>query len=932
MEMQHRARGARIESWLSKGGIVLAANERAARSAIAAYHATRLADGQSAWVTPAIFAWENWLREQWSERNIAGLVLLNALQEQALWSKIIGKTNPGIGLLNPGRLASAAQQAFRLVCDYAPQALRSSARSAWSGDAAIFGQWMEAFESQCRRDDLTTKSRLTLELADLLQQQSGSPRFSETQRPPLLLIGFDRLLETQRSLLNAWGAWQPDERKPKLNEREPATQSPQFLAEPNAAAELEACAHWLRSTLKADPQARLLVVTPGLQGRRGDLERILLSAWGNEDVNLDFEFSLGVPIGKVGLVRSAILLLRWLHEPISEPELDWLLSCRHCVHNQDEEIALAETMRELRQSGRERPEWQIEDFAHAEDRDDTSSGNRIALHRAWASRLLAARDKLRELPARQSPSEWAELATQLLDGVAWPGYRPLSSIVFQARERWQRVLEDGASLGFDGTQMEWPEFVSTIAEAVSTTIFAAESSDARVLITEPLESAGQLADGIWFLGANEENWPGRGQPHPLLPIALQRDSGMPHASPQADWDLAQEATLRLLASSSEVIFSYAKHAAETEARPSRLVIRHVGAPAEFPETHGVLSQSSRNASLVGIFEDASLIPFPHGQIGGGAAILTRQSQCPFQAFATSRLNAEDWAPAEAGLNAKQRGQLLHSVLHRIWAGPAQRGISDLAGLQSIPDLPSFVRGHVRAVMTESFDPRRRNSLPRRFPPRYLELEAERLTRLVTEWLEYERERQPFVVEATEVKRPATVAGLTLNLRLDRIDRLPDGGRLIVDYKSSEVGPKAWAGDRPDDVQLPLYAAFAMPEAVEGLVFARIRPGQAKFAGRVRDAVGSLLPSLGKQSSLVKDPLTDIQLAEWHDRIERLGQGFLAGRAEVDPKDPVKTCERCHLHAVCRIYENQPLAAISDEADESNEISGEEEDNPGGIDA
>lgn len=925
MEIQHRARGARIESWLSQGGDVLAANERAARSAMAAYHAARLAEGQSAWVTPAIFAWDNWLRDQWSERNVAGLVLLNALQEQALWSKIIGKSHPGIGLpnpvlLNPGRLATAAQQAFRLVCDYAPHALKSSARSAWSGDAAIFGQWVEAFESQCRRDDLTTKSRLTLELADLLQQQSGSLQSSETQRPPLLLIGFDRLLETQRSLLNTWGAWQ-------LHEQEPSTQSPQFLAAPNATAELEACIHWLSARLKADPQTRLLVVTPGLQSRRGDLERILLSASSNEEVNLDFEFSLGVPIGKVGLVRSSILLLRWLHEPISESELDWLIGCGHTVQKPEEEIALAETMRELRQSGRERPEWQIEDFAQAEDHDGSSYTSRIALHQAWTSRLLAARVRLRELPTKQSPSEWAELTGELLDGMAWPGYRPLSSIAFQARERWQRVLEDCASLGFDGSQMEWPEFVSTITEAVSTTIFAAESSDARILITEPLESAGQLADGIWFLGANEENWPGRGQPHPLLPIALQRDSGMPHASPQADWDLAQEATLRLLASSSEVVVSYAKHAAEAEARPSRLVIRHVGAPAEVPDIPNTLR--SQSESMTEIFEDTSQVPFPHGQIGGGAAILTRQSQCPFQAFATSRLNAEDWAAAEAGLNAKQRGQLLHSVLHRIWAGPKQGGISDLTGLQGIPDLPAFVRGHVRTVITESFDPRRRNSLPRRFPSRYIELETERLTRLVTEWLEYERERQPFLVEATEVKRPVTVAGLTLNLRLDRIDRLPDGGRLIVDYKSSEVGPKAWAGDRPDDVQLPLYAAFAMPEAVEGLVFARIRPGQAKFAGRVRDAVGSLLPSLGKQSSLVKDPLTETQLAEWHDRIEHLGQDFLAGRAEVDPKDPVKTCERCHLHAVCRVYENQPLAAMPDETDDP---SVDEEDNPGGIDA
>jgi len=218
------------------------------------------------------------------------------------------------------------------------------------------------------------------------------------------------------------------------------------------------------------------------------------------------------------------------------------------------------------------------------------------------------------------------------------------------------------------------------------------------------------------------------------------------------------------------------------------------------------------------------------------------------------------------------------------------------------------------VMRESFDPKRRASLPARFPVRYLQLEAERLTRLVTEWLEYERERLPFIVAGTEVKNRVTVAGLTFDLRLDRVDELQNGSRLVIDYKSSEVGPKAWEGDRPDDVQLPLYASFAVKEELEGLVIARVRPGKIEFCGRVRDASAMLRSDLKSSNGMVTKPLTDRQLRDWREQIERLGEAFVAGRAEVDPKDPVKTCERCHLHAVCRIYENQPLAAVVAEED------------------
>jgi ATP-dependent helicase/nuclease subunit B len=915
MGRQGNARQARIDAWLEAGGTVVAANERAARSAASAYHAARQAEGRTAWLTPAIFAWDSWVRDRWQERNRPGLVLLNPFQEQSLWAQVIGKSPLGEGLLHPLRLASAAQQAYHLMCAYAPHALNAPTRTGWSGDAAIFSQWLDEFESRCRRNGLVSGSRLVLELASALQIDAS--RSGEDENSPLLLMGFDRLLETRKSLLDAWGKWQQDEPGE-------ATSSPQFLAAPDAASELAACVGWLRArlSLSQNPHTRLLVVTTALQQRRGQLERALLDASRLEGSNLDFEFSLGVPLGQIGLARSAILLLRWLYEPLSESEVDWLIGSGHCAASADEEIALAETMRELRRCGQERPEWQLEDFAIAERQRGQRSGREIgsaSSYRAWSARLLSARNRLREIPAPQSPLEWVVIAGELLETASWPGFRPLSSVAFQAQERWQRLLEECGSLGFDGSEIEWAEFVATVAEAASATIFTAESSGARIQITEPQESAGQLADGIWFLGANEESWPGRGQPHPLLPAGLQREAGMPHASPQADWDLAQVATHRLLASAGEVTFSYARHSAESEARPSRLVKHTVGDPIDLPDENSRPESPQNSASdLSETFEDASLIPFLHAEIGGGAAMLTRQSLCPFQAFTTARLNAEDWDPAEAGLTPKQRGQLLHAVLLRVWSGPSQDGISTLDELQQIADLRPFLGKIVRSVMAESFDPQRRNSIPRRFPQRYLDLEAERLMQLVSEWLEYERGRLPFRVAETEARREITVAGLKLTLRLDRIDQLQDGGRLIIDYKSSEVGPKAWEGDRPDDVQLPLYATFAAPDTLEGLLFARLRSGKTQFHGLVRDAAGSLLAGLGKQSSLVKNPLTDRQLDEWHDRIEQLGRDFLTGRAEVDPKDPAKTCERCHLHVVCRIYENQPLAALADEDEDRDE--------------
>ena len=205
------------------------------------------------------------------------------------------------------------------------------------------------------------------------------------------------------------------------------------------------------------------------------------------------------------------------------------------------------------------------------------------------------------------------------------------------------------------------------------------------------------------------------------------------------------------------------------------------------------------------------------------------------------------------------------------------------------------------------------------PQPYLDLEGARLTGLVTGWLRYEVTRIPFEVAATEAEEKISIAGLDLQLRLDRIDRLADESLLVIDYKTGDVSPKLWELPRPDDVQLPLYAGFAldrMTEQLGGLVFAKVRTGDsAGFAGRVRTAVSTLKSDLHRSTGLVQNPLTSDDLAAWRAYIDRMARDFLAGRADVNPRDYPKTCERCGLQAICRVEENRLEADAGDECEE-----------------
>jgi ATP-dependent helicase/nuclease subunit B len=896
---------AEISAWLRSGGWVVAASERAARAAAAAYHRARQAEGLAAWPAPAILDWQTFLRTAWQQQSVADdRLLLDPLQEQSIWADIAGSHQQLATQLEAPlyRIANLAAEAHKLLCSYAPQCLKPNARSAWQQDAASFSKWLAEFDDIRKAGKLLSASRLPLEL--MAQLDSSPKSFAGTQRPPLLLTGFDRILPIQRRVLDTWGKWQQvpaGERAGHIH----------FYAAPDSRSELIACALWCRQQLVDDPQARLLVITQDISLRRGEIERAFQSiAVEDGNASPQFEFSLGIPLSQTALARGAHLLLRFLSSDLQEHELDWLLSTEQLAADPHESIALQIYMRRLRDYGLERPQWKLEAFL--------SQPPRSLLPTAWTGRMRSAQKRLADhLRANRSHFEWAELVPQVLEAAGWPGWRPLSSEEFQTLRRWQQTLENCASLGFDGRRVSWVKFLSALKRALDATLFSSESHQEPIQISGPTEAGGLTADGIWFMGANEDKWPATANMHPLLPPDVQRAASMPHATAQLDWDLAHAVTLRLIQSAPQVCFSYARQSKDGELRHSPLIAQFAGAPDELPDA---LNAPPPPAPLADFVEDSVLTPFPPGSISGGASVLTHQSQCPFKAFATSRLAAKGWTPAEAGLTAAQRGQLLHDVLHSIWGSTPPDGIRTRADLEKLENRAAFVARHVARAMQSTL----REGVRERMPHRYLELEEQRLNRLVREWLDYESTRLEFEVLKTEDERTVNIAGLTFDLRLDRLDRLNDGTLLVVDYKTGSVNPKSWESPRPDDVQLPLYAGFALSEdeVLGGLVFAQVRSGDICFTGRVGDAHATLFPEMNGNCSLVKRSLTAEMMIDWKREIEMFASAFIAGRAETDPRDFPDTCKRCGLHTLCRIHETRELL-VDDDAEGETAAAGSE---------
>jgi probable DNA repair protein len=292
--------------------------------------------------------------------------------------------------------------------------------------------------------------------------------------------------------------------------------------------------------------------------------------------------------------------------------------------------------------------------------------------------------------------------------------------------------------------------------------------------------------------------------------------------------------------------------------------------------------------------DAGAKPLRNAAVRGGAAVLRDQSACPFRALARHRLGAQGLEAPHAGLDARERGTLVHRTLAAVWAQLKTRDALDAlspAGLDAL-----------LAQAAEEAISRIRRDRPTVLAGRFAEIEKRRLAQRALEWLEVEKRRSAFTVLSTEDKRRIETGGLTLDTRLDRVDQMDDGRRIVIDYKTGEAAPGQMLGERPDEPQLPLYVTGAEPDAAAA-AFAQVRAGDMKFAGLARDA--DLLPGV---RTLPDGKLKQAQ-ASWGQQVEawraavaRIAAAFAAGEAGVDPKRYPHTCRYCDVKPFCRIYE------------------------------
>ena len=889
---------------LDRGATVVTGNQRAARTLRQQIDRRHRAAGLKNWQPPRVLSWEAWTADWWGRIVIQGqanLLLLNRSQEQAVWHAVL-EADKELEGRQKDSLAEMAADAWRLLSSYNGQGrLRELAVSP---DTRAFQRWAEAFVRRCRADGLLAQAGLE----DVLRQAIWEG--SDIGTTELLLVGFDSLTPAQSSLIEAMRA------AGAIVEQLSATEydGENLLMEAaDEDQERRCCALWVRQFVENHPGAQVGVIVPGLEAQRTEIDRIFRQVLAPEleDIGAGhavapYEFSVGVSLAVTPMVAAALNLLRWVAGPLPLERVSGLLLSPYFAGGREELGARAEfdAFHLRRAKNLLRPELSLEALIALLERANTPGlgGLLIALKRM---RQVGARHFVKD--DAQTHAEWADAMREVLNAAGWGANAAQDSVEFQTQTKWESVLDELATLDFDGAWVRFGSALESLERIAKGTMFAPASREAPVQVMGPLEAAGSRFDAVWFLRAGDLSWPTAVSTTPLLPWQMQRELMMPGSDAAREMDFARRVTARIAASAPSAVFSFAQSAGEETGRQrpsaalSGMELQQLSA-AEILQGGAV-----RTTVPVEITDDdVHLPPLPDRVMRGGAALLRAQAACGFKAFAEQRLWSQELKTTELGMDAAERGTLVHRVLESFWKNvKTQDELKAMTSTERDDALAWCIAQELKTpagVDVTGWD------------IAYVDMERRRLHNLLSKWLDLELRRPPFEVKLSEKRfEDVRVGPLRLQVIVDRVDLVDDGeestdpAEMILDYKTGHAEPAQWLTDRPDEPQVPLYAILSQAPRIAGVAFAKVRLGDEM----------QLTGYATRRDLLTKSPrrtdgmTLDERIADWRRVLTKLADEFAAGDARVRPKLYPQTCKYCAQRLVCRL----DVAALDEDVDE-----------------
>lgn len=814
---------------INKDDTIILANNRQ----VLAFRKTwGLQKGNSA--LPKAVSWRQYLQETWSK--------LEPNSEKRLISNNESRILIERSMLKLGQAKVESRLLDEVIKnnDYCKAHLIEYAQLAQTNisNCTLFVAWMQNYQQTKLSNNLLDAN----DLPTLVIKQNA-----ELTKP--YIYGFKTLTPVQSLLLNKIGyqVLECEQKKPQSNNQVFQTSRDEILS----------AAIWAKNLNAQYPDKHIAIVCPTLNREHHQIKSIFNQVFADtliETGQKSYNISLGLPLSDYSLIRHLLAILKLCEQlqsnRISTETFNTVITSPYIAYAQKEQSVRALLVNRVLSFSKTHFS-----FSKLEKHLDAMPQTKALLES-----IITQTPK-----NKQTHDQWLSLFDNYLQILGFATDRTLSSNEYQLFNKYQTARFELNQLAQLGGKINMENAIRDLQKWLSQVIFQAQSANTPIQILGSLEAEGLVFDNAWVLGMSDEFLPVALNTPRFIPSDIAQEHQIPHSNFELIAKDAQDTLNNLMRLSDKVIFSYAKIHFENEQQPSPLL------------TFGNKKQSLKHKYqpiAMNALADTKTKPLLDTQVRGGVSILKDQMACKFKGFA-HRLNTQTFDDPHIGLNRMEQGNIVHAALQYFY-----QDITTQESLLALShhDLDTLIQQKITAAF-KYYD-----------ESGFKKIEKIRVAKIIHQFIEVDKLRKPFTVLSTEEKIESNIAGLKFTTRIDRLDEMDNGDKIIFDYKTGNPTLSHWCGEVIKEPQLPIYA---INKDTQGIAFIQLNADKINIKGLSKDEES--LPKQRHSSSCLE---WNKQIIRWKILLESTSKDFQTGKAEVDP---IKgACDYCDFGSLCRV--------------------------------